>query len=124
DLQAIAQPQMSPSFSRVRGFVDSVTHREVGAMQAFAAGDINDIGIRSGYGDGANRLGGFVVEDGYPSTAVIVRLPDAAVNLPHVENIRLAGNAGGGAGAASAKRANHAPVEILIDVLGNLLCDG
>ena len=58
---------------------------------------------------------------GVPNAAVVVGLPDSAVDLGHVEDIRLAGNSGSGAGAASAKRADHAPVEILIGIFGNLL---
>ena len=122
NLQAIAQAEMSPGFSGVSRFVDSVADREIGAMQAFAAGDINNVGIRRRYCDGADRLRGLVVEDGCPGAAVVVRLPNSAVDLAHVENIRLAGNASGGAGAASAKRADHAPMQILISILRNLLC--
>ena len=90
-------------------------------MQAFAAGDINDVGIRRCYGDGANRLRRFVIEDGRPGAAVVIRLPYAAVDLAYVEDIGLARDASCGAGAASAKRADHAPMEILISILGNLL---
>ena len=123
NLLAIAQAEMSPGFSGVGGFINSVADGKVGAMQAFAAGDINNVGIGWSYGDGADRLRGFVIEDGIPGAAVVVGLPDSAVDLAHVENVWLAGNAGGGAGAASAKRADHAPVQLLICVLGNLLCE-
>src|SRR5258706_1225738 len=123
NLQAITQAEMSPGFTGGRRFVDSVAHRKIGAMEAFAAGDINDIGIRGSDGDGADRLGGFVVEDRVPGAAVIVRLPHAAVDLANVANIRLAGDAGGGTGATPAKGADHAPMEILICILGNLLCN-
>ncbi len=58
---------------------------------------------------------------GIPGAAVVVRLPDTAVDLAHVENVWLAGNAGRGAGAAAAKRADHAPMQLLVSVLGNLL---
>src|ERR1039458_9918581 len=112
---------MRPGFSSVSRFVDSIAHGEIGTVQAFAAGYINDVGVRRRYRDGANRLRGFVVEDRSPDAAVVVRLPTAAVDLRHVEAIRLAGNASGGAGAATAKRADHAPVQFLICILGNLL---
>jgi hypothetical protein len=72
---------MSPGLAGVGGFVDSVADRKIGAMQAFAAGDINDVGIGRSDGDGANRLRGLVVEDGRPGAAVVVRLPYAAVDL-------------------------------------------
>ena len=124
NLETIAQSEMSPGFSGVRRFVDSVADREIGAMQAFAAGYINDIGIRGSYCDGANRLRRFVVEDRRPGAAIVVRLPDSAVDLAYIENIRLAGHAGGGSGAASAKWADHAPMQILISIFWNLLCGG
>ena len=92
-------------------------------MQAFTAGDINNVGIRRRYGDGADRLRGLVVEDRSPGAAVVVRLPYSAVDLAYVENVWLAGNAGGGARAAAAKRADHAPTQFLVGVLGNLLRD-
>ena len=122
DLLAVAQAEMSPGLSGVGRFVDSVANGEVGAMQAFAAGDINNVGIGGSDGDGADRLRGFVVEDRSPGAAVVVGFPDAAVDLAHIEDIGLAGNAGGGASAAAAKRADHAPMQILISILGNLLC--
>src|ERR1017187_8684513 len=97
-------------------------------MQALAAGDINNVGVGWGDGDGADRLRRLVVEDRRPGATVVIRLPYSAVDLAHVENIGLAGNASCGAGAASAKRADHPPVQVLISILGNLLrgtrCNG
>ncbi len=63
---------------------------------------------------------GSLIEDGIPGAAVVVRLPDAAVHLADVENIGLAGYTGGGASAATAKRADHAPVQFLVCIFGNL----
>src|SRR5580692_3841918 len=90
-------------------------------MQAFAASHINNVGIRRRYCDGADGLRRLMVEDGCPGATVIVRFPNSSVDLAHVENIWLTGNPSGGAGTASAKRANHAPTQILISVLRNLL---
>ena len=92
-------------------------------MQVFAAADINNVGIRWSYRNGADRLRGFVVENGRPGAVAVVRLPYSAVDLAHVENILLAGNARGGSGAASAERSDHAPMQILICVFRNLLGD-
>src|SRR5712671_7508713 len=105
---------MRPGFSGIGGFVDSVAYREIGAMQAFAAGHVNDVWIRGSDGDGADRLRGLMIEDRSPGAAVVVGLPDSAVDLAHVENIRLARNAGGGAGAATTKWSYHPPMQILI----------
>ena len=55
-----------------------------------------------------------VVEDWIPSVAEVGRLPDASVVRRHIEDVRLAGNAGDRNGASAAKWADHAPVEFLI----------
>jgi len=67
-------------------------------MQALAAGDINNAGIRGADGD-KRRLDCSIRDRRWcPGAAVIVRFPNSAIDLAHVENIRLSGNAGGGAG--------------------------
>ena len=90
-------------------------------MQAFAASHINKVGIRRRYCDGADGLRRLMVEDGCPGATVVVRFPNSSVDLAHVENIWLTGNASGGAGTASAKWANHSPMQVLVGILGNLL---
>src|SRR5260370_18064504 len=102
---------MRPGFPGVGGFVDAVAHRKVGAMQAFAAGDVNEVWIRWSYCDGADRLCRLMIEDRSPDAAVVVGPPDSAVDLAHVENIGLAWDAGGGAGAASAKVSDDRPIQ-------------
>src|ERR1700722_20551917 len=111
---------MSPGLARIGRFVNAVADGKIGAVQSLAAGGINNVGIGRGNGDGADRLSRLVVEDGIPGAAVVVGLPHAAVYLRHIVDVRLAGNAGGGPGAAAAKWADHAPVQLLIGVLGNL----
>ena len=111
---------MRPRFSRIGGFVDSVADRKIGPVQSFAAGDVDDVRIRRRDCNGADRLRGFVIEDGIPCAAVVVRLPHSAVHLSHVKHVGLAGHAGGSAGASAAKGPNHPPVQIVISVFGNL----
>ena len=106
DLLAVSQAEVSPSLSRVSGFVNSVTNREIGAVQSFAAGDINDFGIGRSDGDCTNRLRGLVVEDGIPGAAVVVGFPDPAVDLANIKHIGLAGNSVSCARAAATKRAD------------------
>ena len=50
-------------------------------MQAFAAADVDDVRIGRRDGDRADRLRRLVVEDRVPRAAVVVDLPDAAVDL-------------------------------------------
>ena len=83
NLQAVAQAEMSPRLSSVSRFVDSVSNREIWAMQAFAAANINDIGIGRSHRDSADGLRGFVIEDGCPGASVVVRSPHSAVHLAH-----------------------------------------
>ena len=120
NLLAIAQAEMRPGLARVGGFVNAVANGEIGAMQAFAAADIDDIGIGRSDGDGANGLRGLIVEDRIPGAAVVVGLPHAAVDLAHIENVGLAGHAGGSARAPAAERTDHAPAHFLVSAFGNL----
>ena len=46
DLLALAQSEMGPGPAGVDGFIDAVADREVGSLKAFAAPDIDDVGIR------------------------------------------------------------------------------
>src|SRR5579862_10032031 len=89
-------------------------------MQAFAAGDIDDIGVGSRHGNGANRLRWLVIKDRIPGTAVVVGLPDSAIDRADVKDARLHGNACRSACATAAKWADHAPLEFLIGLGGNL----
>ena len=113
DLLAVAEAEVGPAFAGVDGFVDAVADREVGALEAFAAGDVDKVGIGGGDGDGADGLGGLVVEDGEPGAAVVVGFPDAAVDLAGVEDVGLGGDARCGAGAAAAEGTDVAPVEVV-----------
>ncbi len=121
NLLAISQAgQVCPCFAGVRGFVDSVADRKIGPMQTLAAGDVDNIRIRRSDGNRADRLRRFVIEDGIPGAAVIVRLPHSAVHLSHVKHVGLAGHAGGSAGASAAKGPIIAPVQFLISIFRNL----
>src|SRR5207302_1467603 len=86
DLLAIAQAEMRPCLACVRGFVNAVAHGQVGAMQALAAGYVDDVGIGGSDSDRSDRLSGFTIEDGIPGAAVVVRLPHAAIYLRHIED--------------------------------------
>src|SRR5438046_1115106 len=94
-------------------------------MQTLATADINDVGVGGSHGDGADRLRRLAIEDGVPSAAVVIRLPDAAIYLADIKHIGLSRDAAGGARAPAAKRANHAPLQVLVSIFGNLrpACD-
>src|SRR6202041_2399887 len=121
NLLAISQAKMGPRFSRVRGSVNPVADRKVGALQAFAAGGVNNIWIGGSHGDGADGLRGLVFEDRRPSAPVIVGFPNAAVTLSDVKDAGLVRHASGGASSSSAERSDHAPAHFLICAQGILL---
>src|SRR5205823_3427662 len=57
DLLAIAQTEVRPRRAGVGGLVDAVAGGEVGALQPFAAADVEDVRIRRRDGDRADRAG-------------------------------------------------------------------
>ncbi len=111
NLLAIAQSQVGPCRATVRGFIDTVSDREIGPMQPFTAGDVDDVRIGRRDLEGPNRASGFVIEDRRPRAAEIRCLPYPTIHCADVEDIRLARHARDCAGAAAAKRANISPVQ-------------
>ena len=81
-------------------------------MQSLTAGYVYNIAIGGRNRDCADRLRILPIENRIPGATIIRRFPNPAIDLAHVENIRLIGNTGGGACATSAKRADHAPMHI------------
>src|ERR1700722_12098129 len=63
-----------------------------------------------------------MIKDRNPGAPEVLRFPHPAIHLAHVEDVRLTGNAGDRARAASTKGTNHPPVQILINIFWNLLC--
>ena len=103
---------MGPRLPRVGGLVDAVADREVRTRQAFAAADVQDVGIRRRDDDPADRAGRLVVEDRLPRAAGVGRLPDAAVDHADVERVRLAGMACRRLGAPGPVRADVPPLHV------------
>ena len=116
NLLAGAEAQMRPSLACVGGFVDAVAYRQIGALQALAAGHVDDVGIGRRHRDGANGPGGLAIEDRRPGSSVVVGLPNAPVDLAHVEQIGLARYARGRAGPATPEGADVAPVQIMEEI--------
>jgi len=53
DLLGVAQAEVGPGLAGVGGLVDAVAGGEVGAGEAFAAADVDDVGVGGSYGYGA-----------------------------------------------------------------------
>src|ERR1700722_1480060 len=120
NLLPVDKTEMGPGLAGVGGFVNAVADGKIWTVEALAAAHINDVGVGRGYRDGADRLRRLVIEDRVPGAAVVVRFPNAAIDLADVEHIRLAGDARRGPGATAAKWADHAPVHVLVCGFGNL----
>src|SRR6202043_3403765 len=71
-LLAIAQAEMRPGFAGVGGFINAVADGEIGTRETFAAGNVNDVGIRRGNRDCPDRLRRLRIEDRPPGAAVII----------------------------------------------------
>ena len=72
NLITVLQSEMSPGFSRIRGFINAVADREIGTVQAFTASHINYAGIGQSDSDCADRLRGLVIENRIPRASIIV----------------------------------------------------
>src|SRR5205807_9234897 len=108
--------KVRPRFAGVGGFVDAVAGGEVGTLQPFAAADVDHVWIGGRHGDGADRAGGLVVEEGEPDTPGVGALPHAAVVDADVEDVRLRRNAHRGHGSAAAERADVAPAACIAEI--------
>ena len=109
NLLAVAKAEVRPRLPRVGRFVDAVAGGEVGPRDAFAAADVDHIGIGRRNGDGADRSGRLVVENRLPRAAVVVRHPDAAVDEAGVEDIRVPRHAGDGFRPPASVRTDRSP---------------
>src|SRR5258708_3195211 len=121
DLLRVAQAEMLPGLAAVAGFVNAVAGREIWALETFAAPDVQNIGVGWRDGNRADRAGRLVVENGLPRVAGVGCPPNASVHCSHVEDIRLARDAGDGDGAAAAERPDAAPAHLAIKFLTVLL---
>ena len=111
DVLRVAQAKVSPGGTRVRGFVDAVAEAGRVTQRGLPGADVDRVRgrrrDRQG-ADGGNRL---IVEYRRPRSAGVSRFPDAAVHMAEVELVRPPGHAARGGAAATAERAEHAPVE-------------
>src|SRR5437016_6124188 len=78
-------------------------------MQPFAAAHINDLRIGNRHCDSADRTGRLIVKNRLPCSPIIDRFEDAAIDLRHVKNIWLGGNAGDCTSPTAAERSDVAP---------------
>lgn len=114
DLLPVPQSQMLPGPARIRRFVDAITRGQIWPLQTLAATHIKDVRIGRRYRYRANRAGRLVIKYGKPGTAIVRRLPHAAVDYADVEHIGLVRDTSRGLGATGPMRADHAPTQRLV----------
>src|SRR6185437_14246221 len=102
---------MRPGLAGVGGFVDAVADGEIRAVQALAAANVNDVGIRGRDGNRADGAGGLVVKDRLPGPSVIVGLPHTAVADTYIEDAGLRRHPADGATASATVRTDAPPFE-------------
>ena len=115
NLLAVAKTEVRPGLARVGRFVDAVAGRQIRPLQPFPAADVNDVRIRRGHRQRADRSRRLIVEDRVPGDAVVGRLPHAAVGGGDVEDVGLLRDAGRGLHAPAAERPDGAPAQFLED---------
>src|SRR5262249_19144531 len=93
DAIGIFEPDVRPGFAAVVAAVHPVAERGVVARILFAGADIDDVGIRRGELDRADRDDVLVVEDRLPGRAAVGRFEDAAVGARYVEAEWIPGHA-------------------------------
>ena len=103
---------MRPRRARVGRLVDAVAHSQVGALQSFAATDVNYVWVGWCDRDRADRAARLFVENRLPYTTVVRAFPDAAGDVTDVKDVWLFCVAGGRFGASAAKRTDHAPAHV------------
>src|SRR6476660_8182568 len=80
-------------------------------MQPFTAADINDLRIGNRHRDGTDRTGWLIVKNRLPRSPVIGRFENAAIDLRHVKDVWLRGNAGHRTSSAAVEWSDGAPTQ-------------
>jgi hypothetical protein len=112
DLLRVAKAVVRPGLAAVVRAVDAVARGEVRALISLAAAYIDDVRIGRRDRDRADRARRLIVEDRHPGSAVVGRLPHAAVVEADEEGIRTIGDADCGLPASPAVGTDHAPVHL------------
>src|SRR6185503_20292601 len=110
DLHRLAQAEVRPRLAGVARAVDAVAVGHVAADAALAHAGVNDVRVRGGDRQRADRARLHLpVGHRRPARPAVRGLEDAAARGAHVEDLRLTGDAGHRRDAAAAERADLAP---------------
>ena len=104
------EPDVLPGLARVAAAVDAVAGQDVAADARLAGADEDEVGVRFGHRDRADRRRrDLEVGDGVPVVAAVGGLPEAATGGAEVGFVRAALHAGDRDGAAAPVGAEVAP---------------
>ena len=112
DGQRLLEPDVRPGLAGVGRLVDAVALEHVAAQLGLAHPDVDDVRVRLGDGDRADR-GGLeeAIGDGTPRQAAVGRLPQPAAGGAEVVLERPAGAAGHRLRAAAARGSERSPAQ-------------
>src|SRR5690349_6717781 len=107
---SIAKASKHPGLTGVNGLINTVAADDVAADASFTRPDINDIRVRLGNSECADRRRGFLflVKNGLPVEATVRGLPNATRDAAKVVSIVLADHAGHSEHTPAAERSNQA----------------
>ena len=112
DLLGVGKAHVLPGLAGVGGLVDPVAVGGVAAKVGLAHAGVDDVGVGVRDGDGADGAElDLFIGDGEPVHAAVGGLPDASAGGTHVEGHGLGLDAGDGADASAAERADLAEGE-------------
>ena len=110
DLARGFEADMGPGLARVGGFEHADAIGVLAADIGLAGADVDDVRIRRGHGDGADRADrNALIGDGIPRAAGVFGLPHAAADGAEIEGVGLIGVAGDGIRASAAHGTDVAP---------------
>jgi hypothetical protein len=112
DLLRIAEAEVAPGGAAVVRAIDAVTNREIGALQPFAASDVEDVCVGGRDDQRPDRLRGLIVENRCPRMSGIGRLPHTTVYDSDIEGVRMAWVSGRRSRPAAAHRADVPPSQL------------
>src|SRR5437867_2420937 len=114
DVAGVFQADVVPGFAAIVGTIDAITEGDVAADASFATAHVDDIRIRIGDGNGANRGGGLLLEERIPGVATVGGFPNAAGDSAKIESVRLARHTGDGQRASATEGTDEAPFHAAI----------
>ena len=115
DLADVFEAGELPGLSRVGRLVDAAPEDHVRTDRFAAGSHVDDVRIRVGDVDGADRAGrDLAVGHREPRDAVVLRLPHTAAARAQIEDAWLRADARGRRRAAAAMRTNRSPAQVLI----------